>query len=159
MYCKFSGTSKCGCWAFLRTHPKENEQTAFWISCPTVWVPLDNALCFLDFGDTCTDDCLDRLKGGDEAQGQAIWLSSPIFYSAGKKEHQYIIALFETYEAIYSMQVLGSTLACRADHYQILYLQKLLAGLAYSVHFQKNFVSVQKQFTDQDRECGALPST
>ena len=60
------------------------------------------------------------------------------FYSAVKQfveEHQYGIALFETYEAIYSMQVLGSTQACRADRYQILHLQKLLGGLAYSVHF------------------------
>ena len=57
------------------------------------------------------------------------------------------------------MQVLGSTQAYRADHYQILHLQKLLAGLAYSVHFQKIFVSAQKQYSDQDGECGAVPST
>ena len=75
------------------------------------------------------------------------------------EEHQYRIALFETYEAIYSMQVLGLTQVCRANRYQILHLQKLLACLAYSVHFQKNFVSVQKQFTDQNRECGTLLST
>ena len=93
---------------------------------------------------------------------EAIWLSSPNFYSAVKQfveEHQCGIAFFDTDKAIYSMQVLGLTQACRANRYQILHLQKLLACLAYSVHFQKNFISVQKQFYDQDRECGAVPST
>ena len=94
---------------------------------------------------------------------EAIWLSSPNFYSAVKQfveEHQCGIASSTLiYKAIYRMQVLGLTQACRANRYQILHLQKLLAGLAYSVHFQKNFVSAQKQFSDQDEECGAVPST
>ena len=80
---------------------------------------------------------------------EAIWLSSPNFYSAVKQfveEHQCGVALFETDEAIHSMQVMGPTQTCRASCYQILHLQKLLAGLAYSVHFQKNFVCAKTVF-------------
>ena len=73
-------------------------------------VPLDNVLCFLDFGDA--DDCLDRLRSEVEMRHkEAIWLSLPNFYRAVKQfvEEQCGIALFDTDEAIYSMQVLHLT--------------------------------------------------
>ena len=53
---------------------------------------------------------------------EAVWLSLPTFYSAVKQfveEHQCRIALFETDEVIYSMQVLGLTQTCRAIKYLI----------------------------------------
>ena len=79
---------------------------------------------------------------------EAIGLHLPNFYSEVKQEeNQCGIALFETDEAINSNQVLGPTQACQANCNQILHLQKLLACLAYSVHFKKNFVFVQKQLT------------
>ena len=58
---------------------------------------------------------------------EAIWLSLPNVYSAVKQfveKNQYGIALLETVEAIYSMQVLGQTRACihREIRNQILHL-------------------------------------